>query len=146
MKMFKHAKDVVRKKSVLAVLTLVVFVCGILPVRAGLVEDCTEDAFINAVLEDGTATFDHDCTIVLTQPFTFENPGDIIIDAGENNVTISGKSNAIFMVQGGITLKLFSVNLVSGLSSNGSAIFITNGASVLASNCVFANNRAIGTN
>jgi predicted outer membrane repeat protein len=74
---------------------------------------------------------------------TFQIATNTLIDAGTNNVTIDGNlATRLFFVHTNCQLILANLILTNGSSTNGGAIY-SQGALVI-SNCIFAENSAIG--
>jgi hypothetical protein len=85
---------------------------------------------------DGTIIFDN--ALAITR--------DTVIDAEGRTMTFDGqKLYRLFNVSGGATLGLNNLTLRNGSSDSGGAIKIT-GATLLATNCDFTSNQAIGAN
>lgn len=118
---------------------------------SGVVNDCAETALNTALSGGGTVTFACDGVIVITNTKTIS--ANTVLDASGRDVTISGffgpnSTNAVrlFFVNTNISLTLINLKLVNGRgSTNGGAIY-NNGGTVVASNCVFAFNNAVGIN
>jgi hypothetical protein len=113
---------------------------------AGTVSSCTEDELRAAVAGGGLVTFSSNCSITITQPIPIAFV-DTTIDAGSNTVTISGGGSvSLFSVTN--NLRLVGLTLANGKSTNGigGALFINAGATVIATNCTFTGNSAVGPN
>src|SRR5262245_33885600 len=93
----------------------------------GVVAGCTQEAFCAALVGGGAVTFTNTCSLTLTQSVRITV--DTTINAGANNVTISGPTatNAagvrLFLVNPGVTLTLLNLTLSNGRRTNGGAIF-----------------------
>src|SRR6266850_1737597 len=111
-------------------------------VLAGDVTDCSEDAFL-AAFDGDPVTFNEDCSITLSTPVTIDS--DTTIDAQGHKVTISGDNQLlVFDVASGVTFNVFGLTISSGQNTNGGALYINEGATVVLSNCTFTGNNAIG--
>lgn len=110
---------------------------------AGIVTDCTENAFRLALTNGGSVTFTGSCSLTLTQQIIIT--ADTVIDTGGNSVSLSGgNSNRIFVVNSGVTLRLAGLTLANGRSTNGGALYINTNAIVSLTNCTLTANTAAG--
>jgi len=86
-------------------------------------------------------------TITVTKPIKIGDTNGTQDDEtfdGESVVTVSGgNTNAIFVVQSG-SLTLANMTIANGVGRSAGAISVSNGAAATFSNCIFANNRALG--
>jgi hypothetical protein len=125
------------------------FLCGLALLAAisvcadGIVEDCTEQDLRVALEGGGEVLFADDCSITISNTIIIDEP-DVIIDGGEFSITFRGTTNRLFEVRPGATLTLLNVSLTDGQSTNGAAVYVHSTGSLLASNCVFTGNEAIG--
>ncbi len=112
---------------------------------AGVVTNMTELALRYALIGGGLVTFTNGGTITLTAPLTVANPTTILGPAG-SEVILSGRgSNAILRVT--TNLALGRLTLTGGVATNkGGAMWIQPTATVVATNCTFTANQAVGTN
>jgi hypothetical protein len=119
--------------------------------------NATDASFRSAVLSGGSVTFASDANITLTNLITVTN--GVLIDGGGHNVIINGASNQIFSISPGSELGLRNLTLTNGyaagLSMTNSAqgglpgyggAVSNNGGVLMASNCLFTGNGAIGGN
>jgi hypothetical protein len=114
------------------------------PASAAVVTDCTEASLRAALNEGGTVTFTNDCNITITAQIVIS--AATIIDGSGHNVLI-GSSNSVPLFNVATNLTLHNLSLVNGQATNtGGALYIQPGVTVLASQCTFAANSAIGTN
>src|SRR5712691_6644250 len=111
----------------------------------GVVTECTEQALLDALADGGDVTFqlDEDCEITLTNTITIDanglNPVTSLINDGPNKVAIKGDGTArLFNVDADATLELFNITIANGRDTNGGALYVQNGATLFASNCVFS--------
>ncbi len=116
---------------------------------AGIVTNCTSADLSAALVGGGLVTFDCNGTIYLTNTITITN--HTTLDASGRAVVISGLDGTnsptavrVLNVNSGINLTLLNLTLAKGRSTNAGAIF-NNGGRILATNCFFMGNRAIGT-
>ncbi|MBI3851507.1 MAG: hypothetical protein HY298_14710 [Verrucomicrobia bacterium] len=112
---------------------------------AGTVTNCTSIDLLTALSGGGLVTFACSGTINLTNSLTITN--DTVLDGNSHAVIISGLGgiNAVrvFNVNTGVNFTIANLTLANGKSTNGGAIF-NNGGSVVATDCIFAGNTAIG--
>lgn len=125
----------------LTTLAQTVFVCD----EADLV------AAIDEAPEDATITFDCDGEIVLTNAIVITK--SVTIDGTGHFITLTrptgtNDTNAVrfFTVMPEATLTLIHLNLFNGLSTNGGAIYVSAGATLDVTSCIFSNNVAMGSN
>lgn len=112
---------------------------------SGTVTNCSSEANLNSVLSGGgTVTFACSGTMTLTGTKTIS--ANTIINANGYDVTLNGQNGGtsvrLFYVNTNISLTIIGLRLVNGLGTNGGAVF--NNGTVLATNCVFAFNSAVG--
>src|SRR5688572_18538230 len=117
----------------------------------GVVTECTAQALLDALVDGGNVSFqlDEDCEITLSDAITIGANGfnhvTSLISDGPNKLTIKGDGTArLFNVEGDATLELFNIAIANGRDTNGGAIYVQNGATLFASNCVFSGNSAVG--
>ena len=98
--------------------------------------------FLAAVQRGGYFLLSNCTTIVLSNTLTISN--SVTLDAGTNNVTISGNSLfRLFTVLPGVTnFTLRGLTLSGGQDPSGGGLFISQGAVVVLTNCTFVGNRA----
>lgn len=108
--------------------------------------------FSSAVAMGGTVTFSFSGTITLTNAISVST--NVVVDGRGHQVTISGGSNVqVFIVNSNAALALNNLTLADGnyvvvpnsyqyISSYGGAI--SNGGTLLVTDCLFTNNTAIG--
>jgi hypothetical protein len=112
------------------------------------VTNCTVQALVSALHVDGTATFDEDCSISLTN--TIIVTGDLTIDGTGQTVTLSGSSSTqsfrLFYVKANASLTLTTLMLSGGKTNLGGAIYVEPGGALTVDDCTFTGNSAIGTN
>src|SRR3569833_1283922 len=86
-------------------------------------------------------------TITVTRPIKIGDTNGTADDEsfdGESMVVVSGgNTNAIFTVQSG-SLTLANMTIINAVGKSSGAISIGSGAAGTFSNCIFANNRALG--
>ncbi|TAL05013.1 MAG: hypothetical protein EPO07_04340, partial [Verrucomicrobia bacterium] len=113
-------------------------------VGGGVVSTATESALNSALSGGGTVTFAVDGTITLTSEKNIA--ADTVLDATGHTVTISGGNSVrMFSVADSTSLTLVHLTLANGrTSTNGGAIY--NRGDLIAFDCVFTNNAAIGAN
>ena len=118
---------------------------AVLRVQAdGQVNDTQFDSLLAAIATGGQVTFLSTGTMVFPNPITISQ--DTILDASSVALTLSGgNTGRLFKVNAGASLTLINLSLVNGQADNGGAIW-NDGGAVLASNCTFSGNTAIGTN
>jgi hypothetical protein len=111
----------------------------------GVVLDCTESSFLDALSGGGLVTFTQDCAITVTAPVDISL--STIIDAQGFNVTISGGGLVrIFHVHTNANLTLTGFTITEGMETNGAALYFDQGSSGLITNCTVSGNVAMGTN
>lgn len=130
-----------------------------------VVSDCTQEALEaaieEAILGDGWVTFECDGSIFLTNTISLatdeEEPStnivNVIIDGTGRNITMDGRTSGtstnsvrLFHVGSGISLTVTNVRFINGQATNGGAFYVQSNASLLAVNCIFSNNLALGSN
>ena len=110
---------------------------------AGVVTNCTDQAFRSAIAGGGAINFTGTCSITLTGSVSIV--ANTTIDTGGNIVTLSGGDSVrLFTVASNINLALTGLTLSNGRSTNGGAIFINTNATVQLTNCILTANNAIG--
>ena len=131
------------KKQVVCVLGVLLLFA--LRLRADTtVSDGSPDTFATAVSDTAAAGGG---TITVTTPIVIAstNGGDQSFDGVSNVMVSGGSTNSIFLVlDAGLTVANFT--LENGVATNGGAIYISPEGSLTATNCIFANNIAVGTN
>jgi hypothetical protein len=119
--------------------------------------NATDASFRAAVLSGGSVTFVSDANIILTNLITVTN--GVLIDGGGHSVIINGASNQIFSISPGSKLGLRNLTLTNGYAAGlsmtnsgqnglpgyGGAVS-NNGGVLVASNCLFTGNGAMGGN
>lgn len=107
--------------------------------------NCSELDFLEALVDGGTVTFTGNCAITLSAPISIVS--DTTIDAAGRTVSISGGNSVrLFEVAAGVKLNLIGLALNNGSHTNGGALFIQTGATVVLTNCTLIGNSAVGTN
>ena len=82
-------------------------------------------------------------TIVLTNTIAISN--SLTLDAGTNNTTITGNNLVqLFTVLPGATFTLRGLTLSGGQAVNGGGLYVSAGATVTLTNCIFMGNSAVG--
>ncbi len=103
------------------------------------------DDFVAAVEQGGVVPLPDCPTIVLSNTLIIAN--DVTLDAGSAKVLITGNNLIrLFTVLAPATLTLNHLTLSGGMSTNGGAIYVQQGAVALLSNCIFSGNSAVGSN
>lgn len=118
------------------------------PARAdGIVPaDDTEQSLLDVLAggEAGTTnlvTFEGDDSITLSSPIVISN--DTTIDATGVNVTIDGTNQwRVFEVASNVNVTLINLTITGGSSSNGGALYVHPGATVMLTNCMLIGNGA----
>jgi hypothetical protein len=116
-------------------------------VRADTVTNCTQQDLVRALATDGTAFFEEDCDINITNSIVITN--DMTIDGSGFTITISPSTTnnfSLFLVKDGVTLTLTGITLSGGHNTNGGGIYIEQGATATITDCIFQGNTAHGTN
>src|SRR5437870_4028122 len=110
----------------------------------GDVAGCTEGDLLDALDGGGLVTFTNDCSITLSAPIIIDL--DTTIDAQGHQVTISGGDlTLLFQVEPDVTsFTAIGLTLSGGQNTNGGALYIYEGATVVLSNCTFQANTAAG--
>lgn len=137
--------DVSRASRWLALAGVVVgLALAVSPARAGgTLTDCNPEDFSIAISTGGLVNFaSSDCTVNLGGPITIVS--NTVIDATGHTIIVDGGSNRIFNVSANVSLTLIGLRLTNGRSTNGGALFINPGATVVLTNCVLSGNGAIG--
>lgn len=113
------------------------------PARAGgVVTNLTLSNFYGALLGGGQVVFKTNGTLTLTA--TIDQATATVLDASGQSVTLSGGGAVrLFTVRPEVKLTLLSLTLANGKSTNGGAIY-NDGGVVIATNCTFYGNRAVG--
>jgi hypothetical protein len=110
-----------------------------------LTNNCSQYAeFVAAVAGGGLVMLTNCPTIVLSNTVTIAT--SVTLDAGTNNVMITGNNLVrLFTVLPGVTnFTLRGLTLSGGNDTNGGALYISQGAVVLLTNCTLASNQAVG--
>src|SRR5206468_1872272 len=72
---------------------------------------------------------------------------DVSLDSSGKTVTLSGTNGfQLFTVQPGVSFTLKGLTLSGGRETNGGALYVGSGATVILSNCTLAGNSAVGSN
>ncbi len=113
-----------------------------LSIAGGVVSDLDDVSLRTALAGGGTVTFSSSGTVVLTNTMVIAT--DTVVDGAGQTVAISG-NNAfrVFEVSPGVNFTLLNISVIQGRTNEGAAVF-NDGGNVVASNCVFAGNMAIG--
>ena len=129
----------------------VVCVLGALLLFAGrsradsTVSDGSPDSFA-AALEDAVDAGGGTITVTTPILIASTNGGDQSFDGVSNVVVSGGSTNSIFLVLDA-ELDLANFSLKNGVgTTNGGAIFVSPDGTLVATNCMFANNSVLGTN
>ena len=127
---------------------MLLLAAALAPLRSraeGTVTDCTEAAFRAALAGGGEVLFDGDCTLSLAGGIAITN--DTVIDSGGNSVLIDGGGHGpMFLVGAGVQFQLIGFTLRNCAGTNGGAIYISQDAVAVLTNCTLAGNRATGAN
>src|SRR5262249_5143919 len=108
-----------------------------------VVTNCTQDALAAALATGGTVTFTQGCSLSLTNTLTIG--GNVTIDAAGRSGSLLGNNTfRLITVQPSVTLTLKGLTLSRGQHTNGGALYINPGASVVLTNCILAGNHAAG--
>ncbi len=108
--------------------------------------DCAQlDEFLAAVQQGGYFLLSDCTTIVLTNTLVISK--SVTLDAGDDNVTIAGNDlTRLFTVLPGVTnFTLRGITLSGGQAENGGALYVSQGATALLTNCLIVGNRATGS-
>src|SRR6267378_8055302 len=111
------------------------------------VADCTRTALVQALAAGGHVTFEANCTISLDDTIVITN--DVVLDSVGQSVTITTDSTnpvPLFIVATNASFTLVSVTLSGGQATNGGALYISAGATVVLTDCTFSDNHAAGNN
>jgi hypothetical protein len=110
-----------------------------------VVTNCSQSALVAALATGSTITFTQNCSIALSSTITITT--NVTLDASGRTVTING-NNAVqlFAVPPGVKFTLKGLTLSAGQSTGGGALYISPGAEVLVTNCLFGGNGAVGAN
>ncbi len=114
---------------------------------AGVVTTATLTNLYAALLGGGRVTFSLSAAATFTLRAPLEIQSDTILDASASaySVTFSGTNGVrLFNINPGVRLELAKVSLINGASTNGAAVY-NNGGTLVATNCTFSNNRAVGS-
>ncbi|MCK6500531.1 MAG: hypothetical protein L6Q38_13740, partial [Nitrospira sp.] len=96
-----------------------------------------------AIEKGGTVTLSFDGMLNLTRPLVIAK--DVVLDATGHQVLLSGNQQVrVLEVQPDVRLTLRNVTIAHGRSDRGGGLF-NDGGSITLVDCVFTNNRAIGT-
>jgi hypothetical protein len=110
---------------------------------AGVVTSCSEGNLRAAMAGGGTVTFACDGTITLAD--TISNSLNTVLDGSGHQITISGNHSVrVFYVNNNVSLTISNLTIAGGLNTNGFGGGIYNAGNLMAMNCVFVNNTAIG--
>jgi hypothetical protein len=113
-------------------------------VTTGPLPFLSEDLLRQNIEAGGLVTFA--CDGILELSSEIEIDGSVTIDGAGHQIVLSGShSNRIFTISSGATLKLSTLTLANGLSTNGGAIYNENGTIEL-SHIRFENNFAVARN
>ncbi len=138
-------KLIFKKFSTFARLALQVFLflgAMVSVAPATVVTNFSQASLQAAITNGGTATFNTNGTIVLTN--TLRITHNTTIDGESNHVTISGSNMVrVFFVTSNATLTLLNLFIADGKSTNGAGLYIASGT-VNISNCVLTAHLAIG--
>lgn len=107
-------------------------------------EECSLEGLYSALLGGGRITLTQACTFNLTAAIPIVR--DTILDAGASSspVVFNGRNaTRLFTVRSNVTFQLINATLSNGRSTNGGAIF-NQGGTLIASDCVFSGNAAVG--
>ncbi len=122
---------------------LLVNMYGAEPVPIQKLTVCEENHLRSALETGGIIQCDCDGTILLTSELLIQN--DVTLDAGEHYVQLSGQNSVrVLHVVSNASLTLLKVSIINGRSDKGAGLF-NEGGRVMASNCLFSANSAIGT-
>lgn len=120
-----------------------------------VVSEATQSALQNAINAGGEVTFGISGTITVSSPLIVS--GDVTINGEGRNIIISGgfsqnltnqsySGSRVFVINPGARLYLKGITVSSGANSNGGGVYVSKGATLIASNCIFSGNIAIGKN
>src|SRR5229473_8080044 len=115
------------------------------PTKAdGVVNDCSTPAdLVKALIGGGLVTLGCNATVTLANTLTIAT--NTILDGSGQFPTISGTNGfRLFNVRPGVQFTIINLTLANGQSASGGCIF--NQGILVASNCTFAGNNALGTN
>lgn len=141
----RNSRPLARPRWTLAWVAAVITLASALPAWAGgVVSFPTEQALRAALVGGGTVTFATSNPITVATPITISAP--TTLDGAGATVEITGRTNVgIFRVASNVpNVHLLNLTLTGGKATNGGALFIQPGASVVVSNCVFRYNQAVG--
>src|SRR5262245_21973234 len=142
-----HGSGALRRKfsDIFLICLVIAFVSTRNAFGDSVVSNCTHQALIAALNTGGTITFSNDCSMTLTNTITLG--GSITIDSAGHHVSLNGNNTfRLITVQPGASITLNGLTLAGGQHTNGGALFINSGATVLATNCIFTANHASGPN
>ncbi len=121
---------------------LLLFYSVIESFAGGAISVCDDSSLRAALAGGGSVSFSVSGIVALTNTLAITN--DTIIDGAGQDVSISGEGSVrIFHVWPGASLTLLNVSMINGQTNEGAAIY-NEGGSVLASNCLFTGNVALG--
>jgi len=126
------------------------FYLGVLLVCAAaahgdITNNCSFTSLASTAPSAGRIVFTTDCDLVFTS--VIEIKANLVIEASGHTVRFNGNSaRQLFRVVSNSTLTVVNVTMMNGNNTNGGALFIEAGASVVLSNCTFAFNNATGGN
>src|SRR5258708_5597436 len=115
--------------------------------RAADVSDCTRAALIAALAGGGDVTFASDCTISLEDSIVITN--DVVLDSVGQTVTITCPTNnrvPLFIVVSNARFTMVGITLTGGQATNGGALYISEGCTVVLTDCTLSDNRSVATN
>lgn len=107
-----------------------------------VVTNLTEQDLRTALTNGGTITFATAGTITLTATITITNAATI--DAGDFSVRINGAVN-VPVFRAATNLTLINLTIANGNGTNGGGVYVSSNATVVASNCIFSGNSAVGS-
>ena len=120
-----------------AICIVVTFLSALNAFADSVVTNCSHQALIAAINTGGTITFPSDCSMTLTNTITLA--GNITLDSAGHHVTLNGNNNfRLLTIQPGAGVTLIGLTLAGGQHTNGGALFINSGATVVATCSWFA--------
>jgi hypothetical protein len=146
MKTIKQSQDgermstIASKRSLLALLAMIILLTGQHARAGGTVTSCTEANLRAALAGGGTVTFACNGTITLANTISITD--NTTLDGSGCQVAISGgNAVGVFYVNNNVNLALMNLSVANGKSSNGGALCLQSGT-VSATDCIFTNNQA----
>ena len=124
-------------------LFLIVTVCNLMGLMGATVNENSPQALQTAINAGGEIKFGFSGTINLSYPLIVAN--DVIIDGVGQTITLDGgytetttnqTGTRLFIINTGATLTLNNLTLTKGVSTNGGAIYVKNGATLVVSNYI----------